>query len=35
MGRTVFLFDLDGTVTKEEILPVLAAQVGLHEKCGI
>lgn len=29
MSNRVFLFDLDATVTKEEILPSLAAQVGL------
>lgn len=29
MSNRVFLFDLDATVTKEEILPALAAQVGL------
>lgn len=29
MNNRVFLFDLDATVTKEEILPALAEQVGL------
>ena len=29
MNHRVFLFDLDATVTKEEILPALSAQVGL------
>lgn len=29
MSNRVFLFDLDATVTKEEILPSLAEQVGL------
>lgn len=32
MNNRVFLFDLDATVTKEEILPALAEQVGLLEK---
>ena len=32
MHERVFLFDLDATVTKVEILPVLAEQVGLAEK---
>lgn len=32
MNSRVFLFDLDATVTKEEILPALAEQVGLSEE---
>lgn len=32
MNNRVFLFDLDATVTKEEILPALAEQVGLLEE---
>ncbi len=32
MNNRVFLFDLDATVTKEEILPALAGQVGLLEE---
>lgn len=32
MNHRVFLFDLDATVTKEEILPALSAQVGLTEE---
>ena len=32
MNNRVFLFDLDTTVTKEEILPALAEQVGLLEE---
>lgn len=32
MNNRVFLFDLDATVTKEEILPTLAEQVGLLEE---
>lgn len=31
-NNRVFLFDLDATVTKEEILPALAEQVGLLEE---
>lgn len=30
MNRRIFLFDLDATVTKTEILPALAAQVGMQ-----
>ena len=29
MNQRVFLFDLDATVTKEEILPALSRQVGM------
>ena len=32
MNNRVFLFDLDATVTKEEILPALAEQAGLLEE---
>ena len=32
MSDRVFLFDLDATITKEEILPALARQVGLEEE---
>lgn len=32
MNNRAFLFDLDATVTKEEILPALAEQVGLLEE---
>ena len=32
MSDRVFLFDLDATITKEEILPALARQVGLDEE---
>lgn len=32
MSNRVFLFDLDATVTREEILPALARQVGLLEQ---
>ena len=31
MQKRVFLFDLDGTITKEEILPKLAIEVGCYE----
>ncbi|MBR1885393.1 MAG: HAD family phosphatase [Schwartzia sp.] len=30
--RTVFAFDLDGTVTREETLPILAGELGLSEE---
>ncbi len=30
--RTVFAFDLDGTVTREETLPLLAGELGLSEE---
>lgn len=30
--KTVFAFDLDGTVTKEEILPILAQELGIYEE---
>ena len=30
--RTAFCFDLDGTVTKDEILPILAKQVDLYDE---
>ncbi len=32
MNNRVFLFDLDATITKVEILPALAAQVGMAEQ---
>ena len=31
-GRTMFAFDLDGTVTREETLPILAGELGLSEE---
>ena len=31
-ARTVFAFDLDGTVTREETLPILAGELGLSEE---
>jgi HAD superfamily phosphoserine phosphatase-like hydrolase len=30
--KTAFCFDLDGTITTEEILPLLAREVGLYEE---
>lgn len=27
-----FLFDLDGTITKKELLPIIAKEVGIHEE---
>lgn len=32
MKEKAFCFDLDGTITKEEILPILAKEVGLFEE---
>lgn len=32
MSRYIFLFDLDSTVTKEEILPTIAESLGLFEQ---
>lgn len=32
MGSRIFVFDLDATVTRVEILPALARQVGLEEQ---
>ena len=31
-ARTIFAFDLDGTVTREETLPILAGELGLSEE---
>jgi HAD superfamily phosphoserine phosphatase-like hydrolase len=36
-GRRVveqFLFDLDGTITRQEILPLIASAIGLEEEIG-
>lgn len=30
--KTAFCFDLDGTITTEEILPLLAREIGLYEE---
>lgn len=32
MSRYVFLFDLDSTVTRQEILPTIAGQAGVYEQ---
>ncbi len=33
-NNTAFCFDLDGTVTRLEVLPVIAAELGLAEEIG-
>ena len=33
--KVFFAFDLDGTVTKEEILPLLARELGLESEMRI
>ncbi len=32
--KTAYCFDLDGTITRDEILPVLAREIGLFEEIG-
>lgn len=32
---TAYCFDLDGTVTRREVLPIIAAEVGLAEEIGL
>lgn len=32
MSRYIFLFDLDSTVTRQEILPTISKKVGLYQK---
>lgn len=32
MSRFVFLFDLDSTITRQEILPTIAKEVGVYEQ---
>lgn len=32
MSRFVFLFDLDSTITRQEILPTIAKRVGIYDK---
>lgn len=32
MSRYIFLFDLDSTITKQEILPTISKQLGIYEK---
>ena len=31
MSKYVFLFDLDSTVTKQEILPTISKELGIYE----
>ncbi len=35
MSRTAYLFDLDGTVTQDELLPLIAHGVGLSEEMSL
>jgi HAD superfamily phosphoserine phosphatase-like hydrolase len=35
MKKTAFCFDLDGTITKQEILPLIAKKVGIHEEISL
>lgn len=32
MSRLIFLFDLDSTITRQEILPTIAKKVGIYEE---
>ena len=32
MSRYIFLFDLDSTVTREEILPTISRRLGMYEQ---
>ncbi len=32
MSRYIFLFDLDSTITRQEILPTIAREVGVYEQ---
>lgn len=32
MSKLIFLFDLDSTVTRQEILPTIAKKIGIYEK---
>jgi len=34
-ANTAYCFDLDGTVTRMEVLPVIAAELGLAEEIGL
>lgn len=34
MTNTAYCFDLDGTVTRDELLPIIASEVGLSEEIG-
>ena len=33
-ANTAYCFDLDGTVTQREVLPIIAAEIGLAEEIG-
>lgn len=35
MKKTAFCFDLDGTVTKQEILPLISKKAGIHEEISL
>ncbi len=35
MSTTAFCFDFDGTVTKQELLPIIAREVGLEDEIGV
>lgn len=35
MSRYIFLFDLDSTITRQEILPTIAGKVGVYEQMSI
>lgn len=35
VSKTAFCFDLDGTVTQEEILPLLSQEIGLFEEMQV
>lgn len=35
MKKTAFLFDLDGTITAEEILPIIGSEINLHEEIRV
>ncbi|HBI60603.1 MAG TPA: phosphoserine phosphatase, partial [Lachnospiraceae bacterium] len=32
MSNYIFLFDLDSTITRQEILPTIAKKVGIYER---
>jgi phosphoserine phosphatase len=33
--RTAFCFDMDGTITKDELLPCIASEIGIAEEIGL
>lgn len=35
MSKTAYCFDLDGTLTKQEALPLISRQLGLHEEIDL